>query len=561
MSPGFDLWQLAAGLGLFLFGMHELENALTRLAGRPFKQLLRQYTSTPLRSNIAGALATAALQSSSVVTLIVLAFAGTGIVSLASAIGIVFGSNIGTTVTGWIVATVGFKLDIESLALPFLALGGMGVVWSAKDSVRAGLSHLLMALGLLLLGLEFMKSGAELAGDLLAPTALRGHSLAMYVLVGILITAIIQSSSAMIMIALSALHAGAISLEAAAALAIGADLGTMVTAILGSLAGSMAKKRVVAALVMFNVVANAVAFAFLRPLLAFLTDTVGISDPLFTLVAFHSLFNTIGVILFLPAINPLSHRLDRAFVEPGQAVARYLNEADLAVHDVALENLSMETRRLIDQAAALNQASFGLLPDAAFYDSGEDRRGVRVFEPGADLDRCYADVKQLEGDILKHALRLQTQPLAPDESRQLNQIIPAIRNAVHSTKNIRDVRHDLLIFAESMNDRFHAYQARFQDMTRDFYQSMSLLRSASTPGLRFEALVATRNTAQELHRQMHKQIYDEVTQGHLQDVEISTLLNVNRELFTSNQSLVSALADALLEPDSAVDFASIPLSG
>ena len=128
MTPELDIWRLAAGLGLFLFGMHELEEALKQLAGRPFKRFLRQYTAKPLRGIIAGALTTAALQSSSVVSLIVLAFVGTGIITLASAISIVFGSNLGTTATGWIVATVGFKLDIEALALPLIAMGGFGVV-------------------------------------------------------------------------------------------------------------------------------------------------------------------------------------------------------------------------------------------------------------------------------------------------------------------------------------------------------------------------------------------------------------------------------------------------
>ncbi|MDH3363937.1 MAG: Na/Pi symporter, partial [Gammaproteobacteria bacterium] len=244
MGEEFDLWRLAAGLGLFLFGMHELEHALTQLAGRSFKKFLRQYTAKPLRGVLAGAVTTAALQSSSVVSLIVLAFVGTGIISLASALGIVFGSNLGTTMTGWIVATIGFKLDIEALALPIITIGGFGVVWSAAGTRRAGLSHFVVGFGLMLMGLEFMKSGALVATTLFDPTALAGYPLIVFLLAGLLLTAVIQSSSATIMITLSALYAGAIPLESAAAIAIGADLGTTVTALLGSLAGSAAKKRV-----------------------------------------------------------------------------------------------------------------------------------------------------------------------------------------------------------------------------------------------------------------------------------------------------------------------------
>jgi len=148
LNADIDIWRLAAGLGLFLFGMHQLEQSLKLLAGRPFKKFLREHTTHPIKGVLAGALSTAALQSSSVVSLIVLAFVGTGIISLASAIGIVFGSNLGTTATGWIVATVGFKLDIEVLALPLVAIGGFGVAWSATGTRRAGFSHLVVGFGL-----------------------------------------------------------------------------------------------------------------------------------------------------------------------------------------------------------------------------------------------------------------------------------------------------------------------------------------------------------------------------------------------------------------------------
>lgn len=136
MNAEIDLWRLAAGLGLFLFGMHQLESSLNLLAGRSFKKFLREHTGHPVKGVLAGAVATAALQSSSVVSLIVLAFVGTGIISLASAIAIVFGSNLGTTATGWIVASVGFKLDIEALALPLVAIGGLGVVWCREGTDR-----------------------------------------------------------------------------------------------------------------------------------------------------------------------------------------------------------------------------------------------------------------------------------------------------------------------------------------------------------------------------------------------------------------------------------------
>jgi phosphate:Na+ symporter len=358
MTESIDAWRLLAGLGLFLFGMHQLELALKQLAGRPFKQFLRQHTQHPVKGILAGALTTAMLQSSSVVSLIVLAFVGTGIISLASAIGIVFGSNLGTTATGWIVATIGFKLDIEALALPLVAIGGFGVVWSRAGTRRAGLSQLVAGFGLMLMGLEFMKSGSIAATQLFDPAALGRYPPIVFLAVGFLLTAIIQSSSATIMITLSALYAGVIPLTSAAAVAIGADLGTTITALLGALVGSVSKKRVAAAIILFNVVTDAIAFAFLKPLLTLITDVIGLSDPLYALVAFHSLFNLIGLILFMPFIPLLSRKLGDRFGGRDISLLRYIGRKDASMPVAAIENMSRETYRLIDQAAALNQISF-----------------------------------------------------------------------------------------------------------------------------------------------------------------------------------------------------------
>ncbi|MBT8102429.1 MAG: Na/Pi symporter [Gammaproteobacteria bacterium] len=558
MSEELDLWRLAAGLGLFLFGMHQLERALTQLAGRPFKKFLRQYTAKPLRGVLAGAITTAALQSSSVVSLIVLAFVGTGIISLASALGIVFGSNLGTTMTGWIVATIGFKLDIEALALPLVTLGGFGVVWSAAGTRRAGASHFIVGLGLMLMGLEFMKSGALVATAMFDPSALAGYPLIIFLLAGLLLTAIIQSSSATIMITLSALYAGAIPLEAAAAIAIGADLGTTVTALLGALAGSAAKKRVAAAVVLFNVVADTIAFLSLVPLLNLITKTAGISDPLFALVAFHSLFNLIGIVIFLPTIPLLSKWLDGRFRDDETPLLRHIKATDTAVAEAALENITRETLRLIDQAAALNQVTLDLPPDHTFYDSKDDRKGVCIFSPEIDYERCYAEIKQLEGEILRHALALQGRPLEADEAERLSQIIPSIRNAVQAAKSMKDIYADLELFRGSVNDRFNAYFGQFREAAREFYEALDSLRNSDVPAMRFESLVDIKKKSEDLHNRMRHRIYNEVSRGELSEVEISTLLNVNRELLVANQSLASALADALLNMESSRDFASLP---
>ncbi|MBT8140809.1 MAG: Na/Pi symporter, partial [Gammaproteobacteria bacterium] len=295
MLSNINIWQFIGGLGLFLFAMHLIENALSTLGSKSFNNFLIRHTDKPVQSVLSGGLTTAMLQSSSLVGLLVLAFTGAGLMSLNNALGVIFGSNLGTTMTGWIVATIGFKLDLDALSLPLIALGSFFVVLSKGRKQQVGM--VLASIGLLLLGLEFMKDSVSDLKTLFDINSLRDFSAIQFLLFGAVFAAVVQSSSATMIIALAALDGGIISLPSAAAVAIGADLGTTSTIVIGATNGTPNKKRVAAAHVIFNVVTDLIAFILLMPLLQFII-WIGIKNPLYSLVAFHTLFNLIGIILF-----------------------------------------------------------------------------------------------------------------------------------------------------------------------------------------------------------------------------------------------------------------------
>jgi phosphate:Na+ symporter len=161
MLQRFDIWLFLAGLGIFLFGLHYIEQALKKLAGRSFKKFLREQTHNPLKGVFGGAGITAILQSSSVVSLMVMAFVGAGILTMRSALGIIFGSNLGTTFTGWIVALIGFKFDIEGFALPMVAIGGLTVILFANRDQLYNFGRFVFGFGLLFIGLNWMKGSIE----------------------------------------------------------------------------------------------------------------------------------------------------------------------------------------------------------------------------------------------------------------------------------------------------------------------------------------------------------------------------------------------------------------
>ena len=557
----FDFWQVLAGLGLFLFGMQQLEQALHHLGGRAFKLSLRRYVSNGPTAVLSGVVATAMFQSSSVVGLIALAFAATGIITLGGALGIVFGANFGTTMTGWIVALLGFKLDLEAIAYPLVGLGGIAFIWSAKGSRFSRFTQLAMGLGLMLSGLDLMKSGAASVSNLFDPATINAYPPITFLIVGLVITSLIQSSSAMIMITLSALYAGVISLPSAAALAIGADLGTTATVLLGAMFGAAVKRQVAMGLVIFTLVTDLLAFAALGPLLVVVESWLGIEDPLYALVAFHSLFNLLGVFLFLPLINPISRMLQARISSRVSSAMRYIQRDDLKVPEAAVDSVGFEAKHFISKAIDLNLKMFDLAGE--YRPNAEHRKSDQpgFFTPVADIDVEYAELKRLEGEILRFVLKLQAESLKPAEAEQLDQSITAIRNAVHSTKCIKDIQQDLHKFLDAANDPFHAYYQRFRELVDEYYKELPHVRDVDFEPLVFEYLVQIKAKNEALHDALHKDIYRTAGSGSISEVEISTVLNVNREIYTSNIGLLDAISNSVLKPGELRDFQSLPTGG
>ena len=145
----FELWLFLAGLGIFLFGMHMMEESIRVLSGAAFKSLIRRYTGTRPKAILSGMVSTAILQSSSAVSLMVLAFVGAGIMNLVQAIAVMMGTKIGTTATAWIVAVFGFQFNIDTFSLPLIGIGGLGIILLAKSPKYVNISKFLVAFGFL----------------------------------------------------------------------------------------------------------------------------------------------------------------------------------------------------------------------------------------------------------------------------------------------------------------------------------------------------------------------------------------------------------------------------
>lgn len=328
------------GLGLFLLGMIIMTDGLRSLAGHSIRNALMRFTRTPLSGVITGATTTAILQSSSATTVAAVGFVGTNLMSFPAALGIILGANIGTTITGWVVVLLGFKFKLGALVLPIILLGTIFKLFGNERLSRIG--YALAGFGLIFMGISFMQTGMSGLQESLLPETLAADTLTSrlnLVLIGLLFTVVTQSSSAGVAAALTALYAGAIQIEQAIALVIGMDVGTTVTAIMATIGGSAESKRTGFAHTIFNLFIAIGAFFLISPyinLWEIITHEAHHQITGIALVAFHSLFNILGVIIVLPFTTNFAHFMQRIIPDKGIDYTQNLDQSLLKEPAVAI---------------------------------------------------------------------------------------------------------------------------------------------------------------------------------------------------------------------------------
>ncbi|WP_158967625.1 Na/Pi cotransporter family protein [Paraglaciecola sp. L3A3] len=337
------------GLGLFLLAIGMMTDGLKLAAGTSLRKLLSKWSSTPLRGIYSGCFMTAVVQSSSAVTVASLGFVNAGLISMRQALGIIYGANIGTTMTGWLVALMGFNLNINAFALPMVGLG-MLLKLVKQHGRAASFGTALVGFGLFFIGIDILKDAFDGIVQTLDISSFKADGImgiVTFLLVGIIMTVLTQSSSASIALTITAVSTGMVGVYAAGAMVIGANIGTTSTALLASIGATSNAKRVALAQVIFNAATAMVALLLLPVLfylIALMTKVFNLNaDPAISLALFHSLFNILGVLL----IYPFNDRL-ATFLE-----ARFHTWEETASHPQFLDNTIAQTPVLAVNALIL----------------------------------------------------------------------------------------------------------------------------------------------------------------------------------------------------------------
>ena len=535
-----DLATLTAGLGLFLWGMSHLEEGVKRLSGGTLDRWLHRATRSPARAIGVGALATALVQSSSLITLLAMSFVSAGLISLAGAIALLFGANLGTTTGAWLIASAGLRFDLAHYAMPLLALGLLGNRLSS--GALASIAGLVLGIGLLFLGIDFMKLGFETWQDGLRLDGLAGNRLwhwPLFVLFGIIATVVMQSSHATLLLTLTALASGQLPYLPALAIAIGANVGTTVTAVLGALAAGSAARRLAGAHVVFNLVTAAIALLLLIPL-AWLVDVIataiGMSATAWPLklALFHTLFNLLGIVVMLPLIPRLASALERHFPEPARlphAQARYLDKAALEHADTAVAAMEQECQRLNRRAYHLLCTAI-LMPSADVIGHPPQHETVSTtIDPDtwpAVNDRYQERIKPLLTEILAFYSHIDT-PLTDEQKTHLDRLRDQTLRMVEAVRFGEVLQRSLLRHAARTSPLREAH-----DELR-LALALGLNRLAEEPDA---ADIAT--PVQTVRHRWQRELAERLRQQRLDPWLASTLMN---DLHQASR-LIAALVDA-----------------
>jgi phosphate:Na+ symporter len=458
-----EIVQALGGLGLFLLGMIIMTEGLRELAGDAIRSALMRFTSSPSSGAVTGAISTAILQSSSATTVAAVGFVGAGLMTFTSSLGIIFGANIGTTITGWLVALLGFKLKLGTIMLPVILVGTILRLFSKGKVSSSG--YALAGFGLIFVGISAMQDGMAGMQGLITPDTLPADTWLgriEIVLLGALATIITQSSSAGVAATMTALNAGAISFEQGLALIIGMDIGTTVTAVLATIGGSTGARRTGISHMIYNLFTGTFALLLITPYIMFWQHFIpdGLAQNAeIALVAFHTTFNLIGVLLVIPVTGNFARFIKKLIPEDRSPYTLNLDRSLLETPAFALN--AVQNAVLIEYVTLLNHIDAILLGNHI-----EKRADLVRMQVALDETHEYLDAIHLKGSTdvnwdrmldlvhtLDHMQRLherceedEDRAITARESETLAEMHNMLTKVLHETlESIKDENWEIIV--------------------------------------------------------------------------------------------------------------------
>ena len=424
----------AGALAIFLFAMKEMSEGLQKAAGSRMRAILGKITSHPLSGILTGTAVTAVIQSSSATTVMVVSFVNAGLLSLSGAIGVIMGANIGTTATAWIITLLGLGEGSGQFSLPMLlATASLFFIFSKRDSLKS-VGQSVIGLALLLVGMELLQQAMpdlqQYPALLEGIASLSGYgvwSILLFIVIGTLLTCLVQSSSAMMAITLLMCHNGLLGTEMAIALVMGQNIGTTITANLAATVANTAGKRAARAHLVFNVVGVMVSLALFRPLVSLILSVFPTDVPM-AITLFHTAFNvgnTLLLVWFIPQILWIVKRMvpdPKEHSEGGEADEyhlSYISRGPVNTAELNLQSAKREIQLFSKQVLHM----YALLPELRQAQSEKDFDSVMQ-----RIERYEQLTDRMEMELTRFLTAIGGGSLSPHGSERVSTMLRIIDN-------------------------------------------------------------------------------------------------------------------------------------
>ena len=555
-----DFQVITAGVAIFLFGMVYLEQGFKVFTGGLLENILKKTTNSTMKSLGFGVIATAVLQSSSLVSVIVISFLSAGLIQLVAGVGIIFGANLGSTAGAWLVAVFGMNIKLASYAMPMLVFGL--ILKSHSKKVFNGMGYILLGIGFLFLGIHYMKTGFDAFTNTidLASFAMDGYmGVLVYTLLGMIATIIMQSTNATMVLTFSALAAGQLTYDNALALAIGSNIGTTITAILGSISANAAGKRLAVAHLLFNIITAAIAIALLHPLIAVvdtLASLMGIAQDQYTLklAIFHSVFNVIGIAVLLPFTKALVRWLETLFKDPvgntnlnlasddtsSMQRARYLNPAVLSYPDAAMRAMTKECANLYRNTLELICYGIYLTGDKLRATDNPEKlveAWKREEQPWTIKELYIRHIKGIYADIIHYSGALEGS-LPRQQAQELFALKVACRDFVQAIKHVKHIYKNMGRYLDSDNEQIRHQYNQLRLRLASVLKLVDLLGVRRTYSHIREHASQLKQELHEQDKQTNKALNELIRSQQVDSIMASSLMNDSAHVHDACTSLI-----------------------
>ncbi|GAA0892550.1 Na/Pi cotransporter family protein [Fulvivirga kasyanovii] len=552
----FDVLTLVGSLGFFIYGMKVMSEGIQKVAGGKMRQILRAMTSNRFMGVLTGFLLTSLVQSSSATTVMVVSFVNAGLLSLVESIGVIMGANIGTTVTAWIISIVGFKVKIAAVALPIIAFG-FPLLFSSKNRWKSW-GEVIIGFALLFMGLEALKSAVpdlksnpQVLEFLSRYTDAGILSTLLFIAIGTVLTVVVQSSSASMALTLVMANQGWISFDLAAAMVLGENIGTTITANIAALVGNIHAKRAARAHFIFNifgVVWMLLAFPlFLNGIDAYMVKYHNVSPfdspeavPV-SLSIFHTTFNIINVLLLVWFVKHISKFVVRFVTSKGEDEEfrlEYISTPIMSTPEISLEEAGKEIAKFAELTSRMSGFVQALIVKKKMKARAKLMKRIKKYEEITD---------RVELEIADYLSKVSTSNLSSESSLRLRGML----SIINDLERIGDLFFQMSLAVERKNESDAWFSERQVKNLQEMFELIDEAFNVMITNLNMDYDQVSLNEAIEHEAAINKK-RDRLRKKHLKNIEKGDYDIMSGIIYSDLYNLIERVGDHIINVSEAV---------